>query len=468
MKKKFYRSCVAVLLSMVMIFGGVHIGAAADGGIVPFGLVPPTLPVSFSVSAPQSVMAKGDTQQLTYSRDPIGGTLTWSSSNNSVATVDSAGKVTAVATGNVTITGRYVYDGTAKTSSVSIQVVNPVLGIKNATEYYIMNYNNDYLLSLISQSDDEYTAAYLEFRMPLSISQWTVELQSDGKFQFINGFSTTNKCLSVNGYNLCINTDTNASTQKFTIERATEEPYEGLYLIKCGNEYVADNANYNVVLTSVLSDRCYWSFMPVEKRRAELFAFNHTYVEGTVTKIFNTTGNSSNFEIITDDLGYYGEAYENRSSAFAYQNLYKFDDIFVFTGHGEAGVVAFTTTNNQLQGIISGHEYMGYNHHDEAYNINKLPANALSLARCVMYMGCKTANSTDTGYNLLTETFNKGAHFVLGATENTTVGQDQSFIDAFFVEMFDGGSIEDCLMAAQDAVPDHPTDYVGDIHQYLN
>ena len=35
MKKKFYRSCVAVLLSMVMIFGGVHIGAGAKPPVVP-------------------------------------------------------------------------------------------------------------------------------------------------------------------------------------------------------------------------------------------------------------------------------------------------------------------------------------------------------------------------------------------------------------------------------------------------
>ena len=462
MKKKFYRSCVSMLLTMVLIFGGVHIGA---GAVV---VRPPIYSsVEVEITNTKNIMSPSDNLQITYSASIAGGTATWSSSNTSVATVNANGLVTAVSNGTATITLNYQYTGLSDSDTFTVSVINGVAGIRANTEYYIMNYNSDELLSLLSQSDDAYTDAYMQLRMPLNMSKWMVELQSDGKFQFINGFSTTNKCLSVNGYYLCINTDTNTSTQKFTIERVTAEPYEGLYLIKYGDQFVAENTTCDVVLTSVLSDRCYWSFMPVEKRRAEIFAFNHTFVEGTVTKTFNTTGNSSNFEIITDDLGYYGEAYENRGSALAYQNLYKFDDIFVFTGHGEAGVVAFTTTNNQVLGIISGHEYMGYNLYDEAYNINKLPANALSLARCVMYMGCKTANSTDTGYNLLTETFNKGAHFVLGATENTTVGQDQRFIDAFFVEMLDGGSIEDCLIAAQDAVPDHPTNYVGDIHQYL-
>ena len=35
MKRKFYRSCVAVLLSMVMIFGGVNFGVVAKVVVPP-------------------------------------------------------------------------------------------------------------------------------------------------------------------------------------------------------------------------------------------------------------------------------------------------------------------------------------------------------------------------------------------------------------------------------------------------
>lgn len=46
----------------------------------------------------------GDTQQLTGRTTPSGGTITWSSSNTSVATVDSTGLVTSVGYGTATIT----------------------------------------------------------------------------------------------------------------------------------------------------------------------------------------------------------------------------------------------------------------------------------------------------------------------------------------------------------------------------
>lgn len=54
-----------------------------------------SLPSTFNV---------GDTHSLGASTSPIGGTLSYSSSNPSVATVDSNGIVTAVAEGNATIT----------------------------------------------------------------------------------------------------------------------------------------------------------------------------------------------------------------------------------------------------------------------------------------------------------------------------------------------------------------------------
>ena len=66
MKRKFYRSCVAVLLSMVMIFGGVHIGT---------GAIPPDLLIrvlsDFYISTPNNTyIAKGATFQIIGVVDP--------------------------------------------------------------------------------------------------------------------------------------------------------------------------------------------------------------------------------------------------------------------------------------------------------------------------------------------------------------------------------------------------------------
>ena len=79
---------------------------------------------------PQGGLAEGSTHNLNASTSPIGGTLSYSSSNSSVATVYSNGIVTAVAEGNATITISVgAWDDnvnhihyTSATTSVSVEV----------------------------------------------------------------------------------------------------------------------------------------------------------------------------------------------------------------------------------------------------------------------------------------------------------------------------------------------------------
>ena len=484
MKRKFYRSCVAVLLSMVMIFGGVHIGAAADGGILPFGPVVPPGVTPISVTAPQSVMAKGDTQTLVVN-SVSGGTLTWSSSNTSVATVDSNGVVTALAVGTVTITGRYSFYGSVYTDSVSIQVVNPVLGIKNATEYYIMS-ANDMLIGLDQEEDENNTRIYAINRAPNSyLSQWKVELQADGTVQFINVYSPTSKCLTViyeggvGDYDeqyteyVYMSTDTNAENQKFTLERVTSGEYEGLYLIKQGDLFVghSDTTANRVWLIENIDESCYWSLMAVEKRWAELFAFNYEYTENEEGDSFVTTQCSNYFRNIMDSLGYVDLAYENYGSVSAYSFLRDRDDIFVYNGHAFPGMLTFMGSNEdneeELKGRILANTGMGFDEDIESYYISDLDYNALCLARCVLYIGCQTANDSGN-YNLLDETFAKGAHFVLGAQNNITVGDAEDFLTVFLRNVLNGENIEKCMVEAERAEANFIADHRGDTKQYLN
>jgi len=85
-----------------------------------------TIPVvSVAVSPTSASLYAGNTQQLTATVSPTNATnknVTWSSSNTSVATVNSSGLVTAVAAGSATITAT-TQDGN-KTSSATI-TVNP-------------------------------------------------------------------------------------------------------------------------------------------------------------------------------------------------------------------------------------------------------------------------------------------------------------------------------------------------------
>ena len=120
--------------------------------------------------------------QISYSVSQSGGTITWSSSNTSVATVNSSGLVTAVGAGKTTITGRYTYNGTVYTDSVSIEVYTLCnsIGISNSTEYYIMNASSGRLLSLENDSDANFTKAYTRPRSATTLSQWRTRKLSDG------------------------------------------------------------------------------------------------------------------------------------------------------------------------------------------------------------------------------------------------------------------------------------------------
>lgn len=362
MKKKFFRSCFALLLSMVLLFGGVRWDAAAIGDVSPFGPVRPTVPVTVNITSAQTVMNPGDTQYLSCSVDPSGGTLSWVSSSPSVATVSSSGYVQAVSSGTTTITARYTYSGTVYTDSVVIQVQNitDVTGIKNSTEYYIMNVSSNYFLGLEYEQDTAYTNAYLMTKFDSEFLQWRVDLQSDGTYQFINVYSSTDKCLHVNGSYLCINTDINSSSQKFTVERVTSGDNAGLYLIKYGNKYVSKAPADRVWVTTTLTNDCYWSFMAVEKRCADLFAFNYNFTEGVVEKTFDTRANSEIFEDYMNEFGYYSISYENLDAYYAYTYLRGYDDVFVYRGHGGPGKLEFRTTNNAVTGRIIANTGMGH------------------------------------------------------------------------------------------------------------
>ena len=279
MKKKFLRSCFALLLSMVLLFGGVRWDAAAIGDVSPFGPVLPPSAVIFNVSAPQAVIAKGEKVRLTYSATPSGGSITWSSSNSSVATVDSYGYVTAVAVGNVTITGRYVYNGTAYTDSVSLIVANIPVGLRNNTDYYLVNYSSGRLMGVANTSDANLTNVQTVTPTSSAWYQWTIELQSDGRFQFINKGSPTDKCLDLSDVNIDIYTQADRDSMKFTIQRVTSGDYAGLYLIKYGNNFVVEKSDHNVAIQSWYTPGCYWSFMKVDKGKVALRGFEYDYTE---------------------------------------------------------------------------------------------------------------------------------------------------------------------------------------------
>ena len=71
----------------------------------------------------------GQTHTLTAMTDPAGMTVTWKSGNTNVATVNSAGKITAKAAGTATISATVVRGGKSYTASFTLKVGEPVTGV---------------------------------------------------------------------------------------------------------------------------------------------------------------------------------------------------------------------------------------------------------------------------------------------------------------------------------------------------
>ena len=481
MKKKYYKSCVAMLLTMVMIFGGVHIGT---GAVV---VIPPIYSsVEVEITNTQNILTFGETMQMTYSTNVSGGYVYWSISENSnIATISSSGLVTAKnAVGTVVVTATYEIGGMTAVDTIQLYVRNGVIGIENNAQYYVMNASAKKLLSLTEQTDVAHSHVDIIDRSNSDISKWIVEFQLDNTVQFINVYSPTAKCLTVENSYLYIDTDTNTNAaQKFTLERVTEGTYRGLYLIKYGNYFVSLNVSGGVFLTTTKTERSYWSFMAVQKGYADIYGFNQ--LDGNETRSggsgwINSTAQFDNFKTTMSNSGYISEKYVDQPTSDAYTSL-QTRDIFVYVGHGYNGMLVFRPdpTEEDPEGRIVAHSNIVFTDPNTFY-INEMRTNALAGERCVLYLGCDTGADYSLGgtnYNLVDATFEQGAHFVLGFTE-TVVGADvDDFIEGFLLALsrFNDSTIEDCINMANDNVAIDPTNdplgmpiYVrGDKYQYL-
>ncbi|MBP5280874.1 MAG: Ig-like domain-containing protein [Lachnospiraceae bacterium] len=113
----------------------------ADGGFTAScSVTVRTAVTGVSLSQTSASMNKGDTLQLTATIAPSNATnqsVTWSSSNTSVATVSSSGLVTAKKGGNATITVTTA-DGN-KTATCAITVISPVTGVSLSQTSAAMN-----------------------------------------------------------------------------------------------------------------------------------------------------------------------------------------------------------------------------------------------------------------------------------------------------------------------------------------
>ncbi len=373
--------------------------------------------------------------------------------NDTYNTLTGLHKGTAV----VTATGTNTTTGETVTASVTI-VVGDSLGLIDNINYYIMNRGTGRDLALSTNSDAN--GVSIDSRLPSDspAAQWTVVKNTDGTIRLQSVYSSTGRSAYVSGTNLVLYNNTGART-KLTIMRVESGIYQGLYQIRYNNQLLCMNSSGDVYFDTVLGANAHWCFLAVDKGVADIISHDYTYTDDEGQLInFNTTHNDNKFVELFEDLGYAAYSTVNFQAYYAYLYMRTEDDIFVFNGHGNAGIISFTTTNNESTGAIAvcssvaGHYPVG----SDRYYINSCEANELASLRCVLYLGCSTGVDITVNrqtYNLVDATFDKGAHFVLGTT-NTILTSDSNEWLGFFLDRIDAGdSIEEAC--------DYATEYTG-------
>lgn len=421
------------------------------------------------VSASPTYMLVGQTKQVSCSTNPSGVNVSWSSDNTAVATVNSSGLVTGISEGKAKITATHINSTTGIIVSDYVYLyVKDSIGIEDNTKYYIMNYNSKRYLSLESASDTNFTNVYTRERSTTNLSQWKVDKQTDGTTKLISVYSSTGRVLDVTGTNIDIHVDNDRTYQKFYVYRIDSEPYKGLYYIRHGNYYVAQDSNYNVYLTATLSSNAMWSFMAVDTRCADYYSIKEP----------DTSMQYNNYKETMNLLGYTSNKWHCISAGYAYDYLRNTNDVFTFIGHGAAisgqscATIGFQNSSGNYNGCITANstilEGLSIDNHT-IYSIDALSKNALALERCVLYLGCETGVSYVTGgisYNLVDSTYNKGAHFVLGTLEEISVDEANYFLNIFLYNCLTK-SVYESISSITDDNPLFETYYIGDTAQFL-
>ncbi|MGM9648228.1 MAG: Ig-like domain-containing protein [Eubacteriales bacterium] len=442
--------------------------------------------VSISITANSTVLVVGQETSLTVTVSPANTSYTLASSDTSVATVDSYTKtVYAVSKGTAVITATCTDSNT--TASVTIKVRTPT-GIVSGDDYYILNCGTGLLLSIDGSSNTSGVNLSGRFRSESVLSQWTpTNVRSDGMgfTRLYHKASTTGLMMYASGTNLILSTAVSARS-KFVIHRIESGVNQGRYAMRYNNQYVAMNSSGDVYLTSSSSHNIYWSFMAVNKGDADIFSFNYNVAASSDNDayVYNSTYNNSRFSHCLTTCGYYVNTQTNASTASAYSRL-SIGDIFVYRGHGGPATLSFQTTNNAVTGKLLAHINLSSAAASyPQYYISDYANNGLARQRCVLYLGCSTGVDKERAgktYNLLSSTFEKGAHFVLGTTQTTYCDDSDAFLEGFLLGLASGNTIKDCIEAALDnagsqvlrpdlpgGVGEYPIVYVGDTSQYFN
>ena len=330
-----------------------------------------------------------------------------------------------------------------------------------------MNAGSKRLLATRYLKNENGNAIGMRDRYETTDRQWELTVVDDSIGMLTWVYSSTGKVITVSNESLIVSTNTQAATQKFTIERITSGDYCGLYTIKHGGKYVAVSSSGSryPTLTTTFNEYAAWSFMAEDRGYADVFDF--AYPAGEISNNpTNSTVYTNSFLTAAEDLEYLIDVdvdsagnitnmNTNASAETAYDFMQSSTEIMVYRGHGSPGLLVFGDEDGLINGLLTafdGFEYVMPVQGDATiYAIEALDENALAHMRCVIYNGCHTGDTITLGgtdYNLVDATFEKGAHYVLGVKGVLPVVYEEWWFELLTSYLADGYSIGDAVEAA--------------------
>lgn len=420
---------------------------------------------SVVVNSNKYYLSVGESYTPTVTKTPSDLSITWRSSNSSIASVSQNGTITGVSAGYVSIGVQYLNENGYNTITKVLDLfVVDTVSLENNEEYYIANTQSGRLLAPNSNVPYDYVSVTTLLDVWQSRTQWRLYPKSNGGFHLLS-FGGSGSLMKAFGTNIEVETEEGVSDEIFYVYRVTEGEHKGTYQITNNGKFVTQSTSNGVYLSETATEYSYWSFMKVEKRYAEIYAFDYPG--------YSTLGQVNNFLDTFYNLGYDTASNVNSDPDNVIESLTEWDDVLVYRGHGTPGALTFFDDYGEDNGLLAADiNTMLVN----AEYISSIPYNGLSSLRCVMYLGCTTGVQKN-GYDLVTSTYEKGAHFVLGTTMKVYVDDSNNFLEGFLEECSNGGTIYDaCEFGKYKAGIDYecygdsgryPITYIGDQYQKL-
>ena len=192
---------------------------------------------SISFSPTSKSVYVSDSFTINATVKPSGQNITWSSSNTSVATVDSSGKVTAKGTGSATITSKLTYNGStySATCSVNVQGKPEITLNKSSLSLYIGDTST--LTAIVTPANSS---------VSWSSSKTSVAtVSSNGKITAIsNGTATITASFRYNGVTYSTTCSVTVTKPSITVKtQGTLTSENGVWL---GDKYVYMSKSGNI------------------------------------------------------------------------------------------------------------------------------------------------------------------------------------------------------------------------------